>query len=87
MARMNVQVSRVAQVISVLCVLLLRTTAGFSAAPAAQGPAKGTLTVKVVGARNTKGKIGVTLIQDGKSFATTLQTRSAGRVSRSTPAR
>ena len=34
----------------------------------AQAPATATLTIKVVGARNAKGKIGVTLFQDAKGF-------------------
>ncbi|MFY9527393.1 MAG: DUF2141 domain-containing protein [Candidatus Acidiferrales bacterium] len=52
-------------VIGALCAVFLITTAQ---SRSAQMPATATLKIKVVGARNAKGKIGVTLFQDASGF-------------------
>jgi uncharacterized protein (DUF2141 family) len=54
--------------ITAFTAMILTLALRFPGHAAAQKPDTSTLTVRVTGARNTKGKIGVTLFQDAKSF-------------------
>jgi uncharacterized protein (DUF2141 family) len=64
---MNRRTIKISQVVVLTAILSLLLWAPF---PSLTGQTKdtGTLTVRVTGARNTKGKIGVTLFQDAQGF-------------------
>jgi uncharacterized protein (DUF2141 family) len=64
----NFKIARALGVASLSISLMLTVTPGFSAQVAGQKPETATLTVRVSGARNAKGKMGITLFQDAKSF-------------------
>ena len=66
--RVNFKLSYLVGVIVVLFGLSLQLTARSSAHLAAETQATSTLTIKVIGARNAKGKLGVVLFQDAKGF-------------------
>ena len=64
----NLKIARTLGVAAVSSSLMLMVTPRLSARGAAHEPDTATLTVRVTGARNTKGKIGIRLFQDAKSF-------------------
>jgi uncharacterized protein (DUF2141 family) len=45
------------------------------------------LTIKITGARNAKGQVGVAFFQEAKGSPRTPLTRSVGKMSTSTPSR
>jgi uncharacterized protein (DUF2141 family) len=66
--RVNFKLTYLVGVIVVLLGLSLPLTARSSVHLAAETPVTFTVTIKVIGARNAKGKLGVALFQDAKGF-------------------
>jgi len=65
---LNSRLSYAVGVLIVSCALFLLVTARSAVVVAAQAPSTPTLTIKVIGARNAKGKIGVALFQQAAGF-------------------
>jgi uncharacterized protein (DUF2141 family) len=64
----NVKFERLNRLIAVAFSFFLLTTTGSAAPASAQMPGKSKLIIKVAGARNAKGKIGVALFQNAVGF-------------------